>query len=38
MILGEDEVNSAKADLKNMETGETTSVSLTADEILKLIR
>ena len=38
MILGEDEVNSAKADLKNMETGETTSVSLTADEVLKLIR
>lgn len=38
MILGEDEVNSAKADLKNMETGETTSVSLAADEILKLIR
>lgn len=38
MILGEDEVNSAKADLKNMETGETTSVNLTADEVLKLIR
>ena len=38
MILGEDEVNSAKADLKNMETGETTSVSLTTDEVLKLIR
>lgn len=38
MILGEDEVNSAKADLKNMKTGETTSVSLTADEVLKLIR
>lgn len=38
MILGEDEVNSAKADLKNMETGETTLVSLTADEVLKLIR
>lgn len=38
MILGEDEVNSAKADLKNMKTGETTSVSLTADKVLKLIR
>lgn len=38
LILGEDEVNSNKADLKNMETGEITSVSLNSDEIASILR
>lgn len=37
MVLGEDEVDSMQADLKNMETGETVSVKLNADEIAKLL-
>ncbi len=37
MVLGEDEIQAGKADIKNMQTGETLSISLTADEIQKIL-
>ena len=37
MVLGEDEINNNQAEIKNMETGETTCVALTADAILSAL-
>ncbi len=37
MVLGEYEISNHKADIKNMETGETVSVTLSADEIQKIL-
>ncbi len=37
MVLGEDEIQAGKGDIKNMQTGETCCVSLTADEIQKIL-
>ena len=38
MVLGEDEIKRGTADLKNMETGETQSVSLDEDTIYTIIK
>ena len=38
IVLGDDEINENKAALKNMQTGETTDVSLSADEIAAKIK
>ena len=38
MVLGEDEISAGKAGLKNMKTGETVNVSLTAEEIYTIIK
>ena len=38
IVLGDDEINENKAALKNMRTGETTDVSLSADEIAAKIK
>lgn len=38
LVLGDDEINTNKADLKNMETGETISCSLSAKELYSLIQ
>ena len=38
IVLGDDEINENKAVLKNMQTGETTDVSLSADEIAAKIK
>lgn len=37
MVLGEDEINNNQAEIKNMETGETTCVNLTTDAILSAL-
>ncbi|MBO5364946.1 MAG: histidine--tRNA ligase, partial [Clostridia bacterium] len=37
MVLGEDEITAKQADIKNMETGETTSVALTAEAIRSIL-
>ena len=37
MVLGEDEITANQADIKNMETGETTSVALTAEAIRSIL-
>ena len=38
MVLGDDETAAGQAELKNMETGETVSVPLTAEEIYTIIK
>lgn len=38
MILGEDEIQAGEADLKHMETGETTHVSLTPDALISVLK
>ena len=38
MVLGEDEISNGKADLKNMETGESVSANITADAIYEIIK
>lgn len=38
IVLGDDEIAAGKADIKNMETGETTSISLDTDTILTMIK
>jgi histidyl-tRNA synthetase len=37
LVIGEDEVNSNKANIKNMATGEETSISLSIENIIKII-
>ena len=38
LVLGEDEINNNSAELKNMQTGETTTVSLSADELYNILK
>lgn len=38
IVLGDDEITQNTADIKNMETGETTSISLNAEDIAAFIR
>lgn len=37
MVLGEDEINGNQAEIKNMETGETSTVTLTAEAIRSIL-